>query len=110
MHGWWIALGLAVAVLALPCPRLLRRRAQRARLNLIRAQVERSLSALDPSMFSGTSVSALNPKQPDGTVSSNPPTEDNSPPGVSAVRPRRRVAPSDPADLSAALFPGWRLR
>lgn len=99
MHGWWIAVGLVAAVLALLGARLRRRRAQRVRLNLIQAQVERSLSA----KFSRTSVSWLNPQQPDGTVSSNPPTED-------AVRCSRRVAPSDPRTLSAALYPGWRLR
>lgn len=59
-------------------------------------------------------------KQPDGSPDSridveaaNPPTASASvaaSPSKSAVRPRRRVAPSDPADLSAALFPGWRLR
>lgn len=117
---WWIAMGLAAAVLALPCVRLRRRRAQRVRLDLIREQVERSLSALSLPVFSGTSVVQLNPQQPDGSPDSrtdveaaNPPTASASvaaSPSKSAVRRRRRVVLSDPADLSAALFPGWRLR
>lgn len=96
MHGWWIAMGLfaAAACLALgPAYNHHRqRRAERARLNLLR--VEARLSA---------------PQAPDGTVLDTPTEDAPTPRGVGAVRPNRRVALSDP-DLSAALSPGRRFR
>lgn len=98
MHGWWIAMGLfaAAACLALgPAYNHHRqRRAERARLNLLRSQVEAWLSA---------------PQAPDGTVLETPTEDAPTPRGVGAVRPKHRVAPSGPT-LSATLSPGWRFR
>lgn len=96
MNGWWIVACIAAAVLALgPAYNHHRqRRAERARLNLLRFQVEARLSA---------------PQAPDGTVLDTPTEDAPTPRGVGAVRPNRRVALSDP-DLSAALSPGRRFR
>lgn len=92
---WWIATGLAAAVLALPFAlRLLRRRAERLRIDRIRDAVERSLSAL---------------KQPDGTSALDPPTEGSLSRRDCAVRPQRRVE-FGVIDLNSTLAPDWRFQ
>ena len=111
MHGWWIAVGiLAAACLALvSLNRHLQRRAERVRIDRIRAAIDLSLSAQTLPYFSGTSAPELNLKQPDD-LASNPPTE-GSPLSLSedcVVRPRRRVVLGGP-DLSTALPPRWGL-
>lgn len=91
---WWIATGLVAAVLALPLAlRLLRRRAERVRIDRIKTAVDCSLSAL---------------KQPDGTQALDPPTEGSLSRRDCAVRPRRRVVLSA-NDLSTTLARRWRL-
>lgn len=83
---WWIMGCFAAAGLALASIRLHRRRAERVRLDRIRATVDRSLSATL--------------KQPDGHV--QPPTV--------TVRRRHRVGLGDPRLLGSILFSGWRMR
>lgn len=97
MVWWWISMGSLTAACMALVPVYNRRRARRARLDEIRAQVEASLSAL---------------KQPDGTSLSNPPTESSPLPPTEdcAVRPRTRVVLSDLSLLSDTLAPGWRFR
>lgn len=104
MHGWWILVGAVIVAGTAIAPRLLRRHRRRV-------QVDRVTEALS------TWLPAL--KQPDGTGSSKPPTEDHlsrttSPrqvaPAGCAVRPRIRVVLSA-RDLSTTLAPPmWRMR
>ncbi len=103
MVWWWIAMGSSVAACLALVPVYGRRRAERARLDMIRARVEASLSELL--------------KQPDGSPTScgdrgvAPPTFASAAasPAGSAVRCRRRVVLGDPS-LSTTLGPGWRFQ
>lgn len=107
MHGWWIAMGvLAAACLALAPTynRHRQRRARRLRIDLIRAQVEVSLSAL----ISRTAPRSPTPPTGDDLNSAKASPRQASPTGC-AVRPRRRVAVSA-QDLTSTLSPGWRMQ
>lgn len=107
---WWIAGCLAAAGLALASVRYRRRRAERVRLDRIRATVGRSLSAaLTPAYEVPASPSSAGPRTPDGTTDLEPPTEISSPSRACAVRSRRRVVLSA-SDLSTTLRPGWRFK
>lgn len=109
----WISMGtLAAACLAL-VPVYGRRRAERARLDMIRARVEASLSELLKHDLPVTPFFSDGLKQPDGSPGTGvgaPPTSDSASPSGSAVRCRRRVVLGDPRTLSTTLAPGWRFQ
>lgn len=110
---WWWAMGcLAAAGLALASVRYRRRRAERLRIDRIRAAVERSLSAvLTPAHEVTASPSSAGPQPPDGTLALDSPDRGQALPRQPVPSgPRRRVVLSA-NDLSATLAPPrWRLR
>jgi hypothetical protein len=113
MHWWWISMGISVAACLALVPVYGRRRARRARLDMIRARVEASLSELLKHDLPVTPFFSDGPKQPDGSPGTGvvvPPTSDSDSPSGSAVRCRTRVVLGDTRNLSTTLAPGWRLR